>query len=89
MPWLVTLTIVTGLVEGKLTRTVIFTEFNHHPICIVILAEKQKRTQDSLKKTLRKKIQFNHQYPTQVVHLKLNYEIYVQLLKFTCLQNNF
>lgn len=39
MPRLVSLTIITGLVEGKLTRTVVFTKTNHQLVCIVKLVE--------------------------------------------------
>lgn len=40
MPRLVALTIISGFVESKLTRAVIFTKFNHHLVHIVILESK-------------------------------------------------
>ena len=47
MPRLVSLTIIAGLVEGKLTRTVVFPKTNHQLVCIVELAEQTTKLTDT------------------------------------------
>lgn len=43
MPRLISLTIIAGLVKGKLTRTEVFTKTNHQLVCIVKLVEQNNK----------------------------------------------